>query len=58
MNAKQTRDLISWLKARLNEADMKIKESQIVHNYGRATQYEGMKEAYLETLRKLNVNMI
>ena len=58
MNAKQTKDLIAWLKCRLNEADSKIKESQVVHNYGKATQYEGMKEAYLECLRKLNVNMI
>ncbi len=58
MNAQQTRDLVAWLKARLTDAECKIKESQIIHNYGRATQYEGMKEAYLECLRKLNIQLI
>lgn len=58
MNAKQTRDLINWLKSRLIDAESKIKESQITHNYGKATQYEGMREAYLECLRKLNIQLI
>lgn len=58
MNARQTRDLISWLRLRLIDAESKIKESQLTHNYGRATQYEGMREAYLECLRKLNIQML
>lgn len=58
MKAQQTRDLISWLKSRLIEAECKIKESHLVHNYGKATQYEGMREAYLECLRKLNIQLL
>lgn len=58
MNVKQTKDLVFWLKARLVDAESKIKESHLTHNYGRATQYEGMREAYLECLRRLNVQIL
>jgi hypothetical protein len=58
MNAKQLQDLMDWLRQKLQETDSKIKESQVCHNYGKATQYEGKKEAYLECLRKLNLNTL
>lgn len=56
MNKKQLLDLITWLRVRLTESESVIKESKITHNYGRATQYEGMRDAYLECLRKINLD--
>lgn len=56
MNKKQLLDLVSWLRVKLSEADSKIKESKVTHNYGKATQYEGMRDAYLECLRKINMD--
>jgi hypothetical protein len=58
MNAKQLQELINWLRGQLKDTDSKIKESQVTHNYGKATQYEGMKEAYLECLKQLSVSSI
>ena len=58
MQNKQVNDLVSWLREKLSETESVIKESRISHNYGRATQYEGKKEAYMECLRKLNLNIL
>lgn len=58
MNKKQLLDLISWLRVKLAESESVIKESKITHNYGRATQFEGMRDAYLECLRKINLDKI
>jgi hypothetical protein len=58
MHNKQVNDLVSWLREKLSETESVIKESKISHNYGRATQYEGKKEAYMECLRKLNLNIL
>jgi hypothetical protein len=58
MNKKQLQDLILWLRDKLSESESIIKESKITHNYGRATQFEGMRDAYLECLRKINLDKI
>lgn len=58
MNKKQLLDLISWLRIKLSETDSIIKESKVTHNYGRATQYEGMREAYLDCLRRINLDKV
>jgi len=58
MNKKQLLDLISWLRIKLAESESIIKEAKITHNYGKATQYEGMREAYLECLRKINLDSV
>lgn len=58
MNKKQLLDLISWLRVKLAESESVIKESKITHNYGRAAQFEGMRDAYLECLRKINLDKI
>ena len=58
MNKKQLLDLITWLRTKLAESETIIKEAKITHNYGRATQYEGMREAYLDCLRKINLDKI
>lgn len=56
MNKKQLLDLITWLRIKLVESEGIIKQSKISHNYGRATQYEGMRDAYLDCLRRINLD--
>lgn len=56
MNKKQLLDLISWLRIKLVESEGIIKQSKITHNYGRATQHEGMRDAYLDCLRRINLD--
>ena len=58
MNKKQLLDLVSWLRNKLAESESAIKEAKIAHNYGRATHYEGMKEAYLECLRRIDAGQL
>ncbi len=50
--------IVLWLREKLNETESVIKESKLSHNYGKATQYEGKREAYMECLRKLNTNVL
>lgn len=58
MEKKQNRDLVVWLRNKLSETESVIKESKLTHNYGKATQYEGKKEAYLDCLKKLNLDSL
>ncbi|MBX7094877.1 MAG: hypothetical protein K1X56_09155 [Flavobacteriales bacterium] len=58
MDKKQVRDLVSWLRGKVSETESVIKESKLTHNYGKATIYEGKKEAYLDILRKINLDSI
>jgi len=56
MNKKQLLHLISWLRIKLVESEGIIKQSKVTHNYGRANQCEGMRDAYLNCLRRINRN--
>ncbi len=56
MKKKQLLYLISWLKINLMESEGIIKQSKITHNYDRANQCEGMRNAYLNCLRRINRN--
>lgn len=53
MSKKVQQDMLTWLRTKLAETESVIKESKLNHNYGKATQFEGKREAYLDCLRRL-----
>lgn len=58
MEKRQLKSVVDWLRERIKETESVIKESKLTHNYGKATQYEGKRDAYLECLQKLNINAL
>jgi hypothetical protein len=56
MDKKRLREMVAWLRHQLSETESVIKESKIAHNYGKATVFEGKREAYMDCLRKLTVD--
>ncbi len=53
MNKKQLQELRRWLNTKLSFINSIIEEAQSNHNYGRETQYVGMRQAYQDMLNKL-----
>jgi len=49
-----TIDLEGWLKEQVRCVNEAIKELEKSQNYGKATLCEGMKQAYMQCLEKLN----
>jgi hypothetical protein len=58
MDKKQLRDFVLWLREKLAESESVIKVSKVTHNYGKATLFEGKRDAYLDMLKKLNMNQL
>lgn len=54
MNTEQLQEFINWVNKQIEITNKGINDSQSASNYGREAQYEGMREAYLQLLRKLN----
>lgn len=46
-------DLVGWLRDQVRSVSEAIKELEKTHNYGKATMCEGMREAYMRCLEKL-----
>ena len=54
MNTNEmTHDLVSWLREQVNYVNQAKDELEKTHNYGKATLCEGMREAYMKCLQKL-----
>ena len=53
MNAKEE-ELVDWINNKLRYIDVVIQQAQEDSNYGKETQFKGMREAYQELLEKLN----
>lgn len=51
--SKQVRELMQWLNHRLDFVEQIIVEAHESHNYGKETEYLGMKSAYKECLKRL-----
>jgi hypothetical protein len=46
--------LEGWLREQVKSVNDAIKELERIHNYGKAAQCEGMREAYMKCLEKLS----
>lgn len=46
MNPEQLQQMVKWLNLQIQHLTDSIKEAHQSNNYGRAIQYEGMREAF------------
>ncbi|HVA99023.1 MAG TPA: hypothetical protein VNG53_09015 [Bacteroidia bacterium] len=53
MKSEKLQELIRWLNDQINHANGVIEESQRNHNYGRESQYEGIRDAFMRCLNKV-----
>lgn len=54
MSTEKIQNMVSWLNEQIKYANETIKESKRTCNYGRETQYEGVRDAFIRCLKKLN----
>lgn len=54
MSNDQLQTLIRWLTEQINQANCIISEAHMPNNFGKETQYEGMRDAFMRCLNKLN----
>jgi hypothetical protein len=54
MDQQQLQQIIRWLNEQINSANATINEAQRNQNYGRLVIYEGMRDAYMNTLSQIN----
>jgi len=55
MKQEHIQDLISWLQRQVEFSSEIINQARETQNYGKETQYEGMREAYLKCIKKLSI---
>ena len=48
-----THELVSWLREQVKCVNQTKEELERTHNYGKATLCEGMREAYMKCLQRL-----
>jgi hypothetical protein len=48
-----TEDITGWLREQLKSINAAIQDLEKTHNYGKATLCEGMREAYMQCLKRL-----
>lgn len=54
MNKEQLQQMIKWLNQQIAYSNDTINEAHQCKNYGRETQFEGMREAFMKCLNKLS----
>lgn len=53
MNRDDISEVISWLNDQIQYANEAIHEAHEKHNFGRESQYEGVRDALMRCLNKL-----
>ena len=54
MNTEQLQQMVQWLNHQIIYLNKSINEAHETHNYGRETQFAGMRDAYMSCLNKLS----
>ena len=54
MEKEQLQQLVRWLNDQINQSNTIINDAQKTANYGKSTLYEGMREAFVKCLTKVN----
>lgn len=54
MNSEQLQEMVHWLNQQIAHLNDAIKEAHQTNNLGREVQYEGMRDAFMRCLNKLN----
>ncbi len=58
MNSEQLQEVVQWLNQQILHVNDVINEAHRTSNLGRETQYEGMRDAFMRCLNKLNNNKV
>jgi len=53
MNREQLQEMVNWLSDQIDYANEAIHEAHNAHNYGRESQYEGIRDAFMRCLNKI-----
>lgn len=53
MNKEKLQEVIGWLNQQITHVNTSINEAHRTNNFGRETQHEGMRDAFLRCLNKL-----
>ncbi len=53
MNREQIQEVLKWLNDQIEYANESIHEAHQSRNYGRESQYEGVRDAFMRCLNKL-----
>lgn len=54
MNSEQLQEVVHWLNQQIVHVNEVINEAHRTNNLGTETQYEGMRDAFMRCLNKLN----
>ena len=54
MKTEQLHEMVQWLNQQISHINQSINEAHKENNYGRESQYEGMRDAFMRCLNKLN----
>lgn len=54
MNAEKLQEVVHWLNQQINHLNEAIQEAHRTKNLGRETQCEGMRDAFMRCLNKIN----
>ena len=54
MEKEQLQQLIRWLNEQIDYTNRVINESHQTNNYGRESQYEGMRDAFVRCLNMVS----
>jgi len=54
MNTEQIQQMVQWLNQQIVHSNESINEAHHTNNYGRESQFEGMRDAFMRCLNKLN----
>jgi hypothetical protein len=57
MKPEQLQEMVQWLNQQIAHINTAINEAHKECNYGRESQYEGMRDAFMRCLNKLNTNL-
>ena len=52
-NNDKSPDIVGWLQEQVRAINQAITDLEQKHNYGKATLCEGMREAYMKCIEKL-----
>jgi hypothetical protein len=53
MKPEQLQEMVQWLNQQIAHINHSINQAQLESNYGRESQYEGMRDAFMRCLNKL-----
>ncbi|MES2140841.1 MAG: hypothetical protein V4511_14125 [Bacteroidota bacterium] len=54
MNPEQLEQIINWLNLEIERLNVSIDEADKTNNCGRKTQYEGMRDAFVQFLKEVS----